>query len=383
MGAFNPLQMTRTKQVFAAFCGDEILRESGRLPYALLYPFVAAGYEVWVLGNIGQRLVEFYRCDEASLPPTARMSLTMSGVRFTNELPESPSEFIYLYDYPLRSAKRRRWRKRVQVRFDLFSAYSVRAPVIVPYSMHPAQTSWARSEDVDRLRGGRRSMRALFAGDSNGYIREWVRFPEPKIPRFEVLKTLKERIPEDVVLVKGRGEIERLCESGYVRKFVLSESGSGISPQDWLPTLAKADFFLCPPGMVMPMCHNVIEAMAVGAIPLISYPEWFHPNLEHLTNCIAFAGKDDLIDKMQLALGMRQPQVESIRRRVVEYYESYLRPELLVGAIEARVERDVVVLMYTELNVAKHSGKLSRRSIIMKGPDAGGPLRWFGRAADR
>jgi hypothetical protein len=375
--------MTDKKKVFAALTGDEILREGGRLPYSLLYPFVAAGYEVWVFGDLEERLLTFYKCDEASLPQTARLTLAMPDVRFTHKIPENAGEFIYLFDHPLRVAKKLPWRKRVRVRFDLFSAYRLRAPIIAPYSMHPAQTRWAQPENLKRLRGARRRMRAFFAGDSNGYVREWVHFPSPKLPRFEVLKTLKERIPDDVVLVKGRAEIERLCGSGHVQKFVLSDSGSGIAPEEWLPTVADADFFLCPPGIVMPMCHNVIEAMAVGAIPLISYPEWFHPNLEHLTNCIAFGGKDDLVKKMRLALSMPQPQVEKIRARVIDYYESRLRPEAVIGAIEARPERDVTVLIYTELNMAENSGKLSRRSIVMKGPDAGGPLRWFGRIADR
>lgn len=371
--------MTDEKKVFAAFTGDEILRESGRLPYSLLYPFVAAGYEVWAFSNLEERLAAFYKCDEANLPQTARLTLAMPGVRFTDEIPESPGEFIYLYDYSLRSAKRLPWRKRVRVRFDLFSAYRLSAPIIAPYSMHPMQTRWAQPANLKRLRGTRRRMRAFFAGDSNGYVRQWVHFPSPKLPRFEVLKTLKEWLPDDTVLVESKAEIERLCGSGYVQKFLLSDSGTGIAPEEWLPTLAEADFFLCPPGIVMPMCHNAIEAMAVGAIPLISYPEWFHPNLEHLTNCIAFGGKDDLIAKIHLALSMPQVEMEKIRSRVIDYYDSHLRPEVLVGAIEARPERDVTVLMYTELNMARNAPKLNGRSIVIKGATASGLFRRLGR----
>ena len=89
----------------------------------------------------------------------------------------------------------------------------------------------------------------------------------------------------------------------------------------------------------MPMCHNVVEAMAVGTIPLIDYPEWLHPRLEHLTNCIAFDGKEDLVAKMRLALSMPTSKVAEMRANVAAYYSAYLQPEVAVERIEARPER--------------------------------------------
>lgn len=375
--------MSGKGKLFASFITDEMLRESGRLPYLLLYPFLAAGFEVRVYDNLRQRLTEFYKCDESGLPKPARLTLSMPGAKFTDGIPEDSGDSIYLFDHPLGSAKRQPWRKLVHVRFDLFSPYRLRAPVIAPYSMNPAQTEWALPENLERLRRAPRGLRVFFAGDSTGYVRNRVRYPGPKLPRLEVLNTLKERIPEDIVTVSGAEDIARLCASGFAEKFVLSDSGSGIAPSQWLPTVATADVFLCPPGMVMPMCHNVVEAMAVGTIPLISYPEWLHPNLKHLTNCIVFDGKDDLVEKMRLVLGMPVPLIAQMRANVVDYYESHLRPEVGVRALESRPERDVTLLLYTELNMARNSSKLNRNSIIIKGSEVGGPLRWIGKAIDR
>lgn len=375
--------MSQANKVFAAFTGDKILRESGRLPHAILNAFVQAGYEVRVFGNLRQRLTEFYKCEEPSLPQPARLTLALPGVEWANTLPADPGEFVYLFDHPLASARRRTWRKKVKVRFDLFSPYRLRAPIIAPYPMHPAQAERASPESLQRLRRGARCVRVLFAGDSKGYVREWVRYPHPKLPRLEVLTTIKERMPDDIVTVSSTGDIERLCTSGYVNKFVLSDSGSGIEPSEWLPTLARADFFLCPPGIVMPMCHNVIEAMAVGTIPLISYPEWLHPNLEHMDNCIVFGGRDDLIDKMRMALSMPDAQVQRMRSRVIDYYESHLRPERVVRKIEEHPDHEVTLLVHTELNMAKRAAQLDRNSILIKGPELDAPLRWLGRAIDR
>jgi glycosyltransferase involved in cell wall biosynthesis len=248
--------------------------------------------------------------------------------------------------------------------------------------MHPAQALLATPALLGDLRAAPRTMRLLFAGDSKGYVRNRVRYPGPKLPRLEVLTTLKERLGDGVVQVSGAEEITRLCDAGFVDRFVLSDSGSGITPAQWLPTLARADFFLCPPGMVMPMCHNVVEAMAVGTIPLIGYPEWLHPNLKHLENCIVFDGKDDLVEKARQVLAMPPAQIAPMRAAVIDYYDKHLRPETLVDLIEARPERDLTVLIYTELNMARHEKKLNRRSVLMRGPEADGPLRWVGRLLD-
>lgn len=371
-----------SRRVYASFTSDDMLRESGRLPFALVYPFVRSGYEVVVYDNLRRRLVDCYKRDEPDLPETARLSLSMPGVEYSGLIPEKADDFLYLFDRPLAAAMGLPWRRRIQLRSDLFSPYWLRSPLIAPYAMHPSQALLATPELLAGLRATPRATRLLFAGDSKGYTRNRVRYPGPKLPRLEVLTTLKERLGDEVVPVSGADEIACLCEAGFVRRFVLSDSGSGITPSQWLPTLARADFFLCPPGIVMPMCHNVVEAMAVGTIPLIGYPEWLHPNLKHLENCVVFDGKDDLVEKARLVLAMPPAQIARMRAAVIDYYDKHLRPETLVDAIEARPERDLTVLIYTELNMARNEKKLNRRSVLMRGPDAGGPLRWIGRLLD-
>ena len=371
------------KKVFAAFAGEEILRESGRLPHFALYPFAAANYEVRVFNSLRQRLTEFYKCREADLPEVARLTLSLANLKFTDHVPEDPRDFIYLFDRPLAAAKRLPWRKRVQIRFDLFSSYRLRAPVIAPYSVHPAQTEWLRPGHLVALRKSPRRMRVLFAGDSNGYVRNRIRYPGPKLPRVEILNTLRARIPDDVISLGSGQEIARLRDDGVVNKFVLSDSGTGIAPAQWLPTMARADFFLCAPGIVMPMCHNLVEAMSVGTIPIVSYPEWLQPNLKHLTNCIVFGDRDDLVAKIRMALSMGEPEIAALRANVVDYFDSYMRSEAVVRALEDREERNVTLLLYSEFNVARNSGRLNRNSILMKGVESDGLLRWVGKLADR
>jgi hypothetical protein len=371
------------KKVFAAFTGDAILRESGRLPFALLNPFLSAGYEVRVFDNLLRRLTEYYKCDELALPQPARLMLSLKDISFVDKRPAEADKFVYLFDHALEGSRRLPWQKRVNVRYDLFAPYRLRSPIIAPYVMHPAQAQWATEAQLHALRRTPRALGVLFAGDSTGYVRNRVRYPGPKLPRREVLDTLRERIPDSLRVVSNAVDIAQVYDAGFANKFVLSDSGTGIEPSQWLPTLARAAFFLCAPGMVMPMCHNVVEAMAVGTIPLINYPEWLHPRLEHLTNCIVFDGKEDLVAKMRLALSMPASKVAELRANAAAYYDSYMRPEVVVERIEARPERDVTLLLHTELNMAQNSARLNRNSVLMRGTESMGHLRWVGRAIDR
>jgi hypothetical protein len=98
---------------------------------------------------------------------------------------------------------------------------------------------------------------------------------------------------------------------------------------------------------------------------------------------MVFGGKDDLVEKMCLALSMPEPQVQAMRAKVVDYYESHLRPEVLARSMETRPERNVTVLLHTELNMARSASKLNRRSVSINGLDSHGPLRWIGKTIDR
>jgi hypothetical protein len=372
--------MTDKKKVFVAFTGDEMLQEFGRLSHPLLRAFLAAGYEVLVYDNLRQRLAESHSCEEKDLPEPARLVLSMPGIRFTAALPPDPANCEYLFDYPLAAARRCRWKRRLRVRFDLFSAHRLHDPVIVPYGMFPSHSEAAAPEHLDRLRRMTRRMRLFFAGDSKGYVRKWIHYPVPKLPRHEVLTALRQDAAQDLIEVHGLEEIERLCEAGFVDRLVLCDSGSGVPQPHWLSTVARADFFLCPPGIVMPMCHNAIEAMAVGTIPLIGYPEWFHPNLEDGKNCLAFDDRASLVGQVRRALQLPADDVARLRANVIRYYEDHLRPDHLIELIDAHPEPDVDLLIHTELNTAKHFKKLGRHSIIIKGSGINGPLRRLGRA---
>lgn len=70
--------------------------------------------------------------------------------------------------------------------------------------------------------------------------------------------------------------MQLLLNSDYIQKcIILHKTNFRIPAQKWLDVVAKSDFFLCAPGVQIPLCHNAIESMAVGTIPITNYPDWF------------------------------------------------------------------------------------------------------------
>lgn len=348
--------MQDTRLVYVRLHGPEIFLEQGRLLFSLLYAFASAGYKIEIHPELGPEPLERY----------GRMIYDLPGLGFTHTPPPNPAAAWYLYDYPDRALSRLQWSKRVRVRYDLFSAFWRTDPIIMPYYMYPLQTRLFANK-LDALRSTDRKMRIFFSGDSEKYRREWVNYPQRKLPRESIVYAIKREF-ESCLLVNDAGMLSELMRGPFVNKFVLTASSQvRIDVSEWLPTVARADFFLCPPGIVMPMSHNIIESMAVGTIPITNYPEWLDPPLRHGRDCLAFNDLDELLAVLRLAVEMSETEIRCMRANVTEYYERYLRPDVFVRRVESHPGPEVPIIMYTERNVALRSKRLGRHSILMQG----------------
>ena len=355
------LESNEAPTVFAKFLNDEILGEMGRLLFSLLNVFVASGYHIRLADNL----------PPAKLDKYGQMACSLQGVSLTDAVPSETSGMIYLFDEEDRTLGARAWRKKIQVRFDVFSPYWFKQPMLMPYSVHPVHTGAGLRDRLQKYRASERKMRVFFSGDREGYVRNRIRYPRPKLARLDVINAILQGMGEKVLLVQDEANLNDACSDGYVNKcLIMDQSQSRIDQTRWLQTLATSDFFLCPPGFVMPMCHNTVEAMAVGAIPIINYPEWFDPHLEHRTNCIVFDDKVDLLSKLNEVLEMDGNEIARMRRQVVDYYDNRLTPESFVRRIESSKRDKVVVLMITDANVTKHASRLNARSVLMRGTAA-------------
>ena len=355
--------------VFARFTNDDILEEMGRLLYSILNIFLINGYQVKLFDNI----------DFSKLDKYGQMVSSMDNLSLTATIPDETSHMIYLFDREDKACAHKQWRKKVQLKFDVFSRYWLTEPLIMPYPVHPLLSGADLPQRLESLRKNGKKLRVFFSGDTKGYTKNRISYPNIKLPRLEVINTILETLDDRTIHVKNESDLNKLFAGDYINSCVIVDTGNmWIDPEDWLPNLSKTDFFICPPGFCMPMCHNIIEAMAVGAIPVTNYPEWLNPTLKHMENCIVFDDRNDLIMKIEETLDMGQQKISELRRNVIDYYENHLSPRKFVSDIESRKESELTILMITDRNTRKFPTELNRNSILITGK----PMlknSWLGR----
>ena len=201
-----------------------------------------------------------------------------------------------------------------------------------PYAMHPWVYALGWDRRVAALRRRRRRFRLFFAGVVNGGYAE--RFDFPILPRPAVVECLVDSFRADACVVERRADLAALRRTD--RPIALVLFGGDVTPTAsnhflgrpaYLRMLAGSDFALCPPGVFMPHSHNLVEALAVGTVPVLNYAGFCRPRLTHGVDCLEFATPDDLVAAVRRALAMAPTAVETLRRAASRRYDADLSPE--------------------------------------------------------
>lgn len=109
-----------------------------------------------------------------------------------------------------------------------------------------------------------------------------------------------------------------------------------IKPSELRPVLERFDFFLAPSGVVMPLCHNVVEAMSVGCIPILQYAHLMEPALRNGEECLSFNTSEELFAILDKMPNMPVSEVERMRRNVLRHYQRHLTPQAVIGKLEEK-----------------------------------------------
>jgi hypothetical protein len=240
--------------------------------------------------------------------------------------------------------------KVINLRYD-YNPYLRLAPghFAMPIPMHPQiYVQYRAHERLEEYRYPTRKVRLFFAG--NWYKKgEYLPIYQGlfgKLTRHQILEFLQNR--ELVCIIKSHQELESLLSGAYWNGFALLDKSARVNQREWLSTISRADFFLCPPGGVLPWCHNCVEAMAVGTIPLINYPDWFFPNLTHRVNCMTFSTFDELERALDEIRQMSEVEIARMRKQVIDYYSQYLDPQRFVDSLVKYPDNQICLHIWAE-----------------------------------
>ncbi len=172
-----------------------------------------------------------------------------------------------------------------------------------------------------------RPARLFFGGNTEPgkYDKDVIRDRYGMLSRREMLAVAASAIPAEQT--HKPAEAAGWLASREFHPYVLCETQHcGIPQNRWLDALSRADFFLACPGVGMPLCHNVIEALAAGCVPVLQYGAYLTPPLQDRVNCLAFHDSQSLRDIVKSLLSMTEPDITSLRANVRAHYDEHLAP---------------------------------------------------------
>lgn len=249
--------------------------------------------------------------------------------------------------------------KIVHIAYDYTSKLDLSANhFVLPYSIHYRLATNPTIDEIAILnRNKRRSVRIFFAGNYNPdyYDHPIIRDDYGKLTRHNIITQLRNH--SAVWVIKDEHELANVfSDSTYHNQVIIIDTTRfRLDQTRWLDYLANADFFVAPPGVLMPMCHNIIEAMAVGTIPITNYPDWFLPeHLENMVNCISFSSPESLINQIEAVLSMDGAEIELLRANTIAYYKHWLSPSQAINRLLTSPSKEIWVHVLDEFNVEKH-----------------------------
>lgn len=106
------------------------------------------------------------------------------------------------------------------------------------------------------------------------------------------------------------------------------------TPKNFLPFLNQLDFFIALPGINIPFCHNLIEAMSQGCIPILEYGQLMPIPLQNEINCLTYKNSRELVSQINYALTLSHDEIVKMRKNVQKYYDENLSEKSRVYTIK-------------------------------------------------
>jgi len=214
----------------------------------------------------------------------------------------------------------------------------------LPFFVHPKTQKNGTILAYDFSTTTKREMKLFFSGNSGtpNYDNKDLNKQHKVLTRNQVLESITTNFSDQVLIPENNEEFFNNLES---KPIVLAGNEVRIPNNQWIETIGKADFFIAPPGAHMPLCHNLIEALAAGTIPILQYSNYVTPALENLENCLIYTDEESLSNQLNYAISLSQNEVIRLRTNAKNYYQQYCQPGSFGKKLIAHPEKIITLLL--------------------------------------
>ena len=233
-------------------------------------------------------------------------------------------------------------------------------PILYFPSIYGANTPNAKSdlnfsvetETLKHVFNTERKIGILFAGaiyskkdgHTKKYSRDSIKEKFHVDNRYDVFSYITEKLSKELIYIPDNLEIFlNDMESGTLRnKIVLIERNAFSIPYDkYFNVLLKTNFFIHMSGVEYPFCHNQIESMLAGCIPITQFARFFLPHFTHESDSLLFNELDDLFSLLtSVTSGKYSSHLDSMRKGIINYYQNNFSIESFKNKLHFLLENE-------------------------------------------
>ena len=205
--------------------------------------------------------------------------------------------------------------------------------LLMPYYMYPRiYNSFYSNISINEKPNF--NLRIYFSGSvvEEGYKSFfWKKEPDKFPNRIKIINKILDEFKSEIFLINSKQDLKSSLFSK--KKIIFCLHDKMIKKTSYIldfknnfNLLNSSCFNLNCPGVVMPLCHHLIEGIKVGSIPITNCDKLISPNLNN-ENSLNYSNIDELMKRFYEALKMEEEKIIYMRSRVFEYYKNYLSPE--------------------------------------------------------
>ena len=204
--------------------------------------------------------------------------------------------------------------------------------IVMPYFMYPRIYN-SFYKKINILKKPDLNIRIFFSGSivNEGYKNfKWKKEPGKFPNRLQIIEKIFTEFKNDIFLIRSKKDLNNVnsCNKKIIfclHDKMIKKTSYILNFSDNFNLLSKSCFNLNCPGVVMPLCHHLIEGMKVGSIPITNCEKFLNPNLSS-DNSLQYSDLNQIVDKINEALTMDEDKIMKMRTNVLNYYKENLSP---------------------------------------------------------
>tara|TARA_B100001250_G_scaffold407831_1_gene429248 strand:+ start:84 stop:1241 length:1158 start_codon:yes stop_codon:yes gene_type:complete len=213
---------------------------------------------------------------------------------------------------------------------------SLEKNLIMPYYMYPRIYNSFYKKIKIRTQPDF-NLRIFFSGSvvEDGYKSfNWHENPEKFPNRIEIINKILKEFKNEIFIIRNKNDLYNIDISKKkiifcLHKKMIKKTSYILNFKKNFDFLSRSCFNLSCPGVVMPLCHHLIEGIKVGSIPITNCEELLYPNLNKEVS-LQYSNLDHLIEKIDQALNMKEDEILFMRNKVLDFYKFNLSPEIFL-----------------------------------------------------